>query len=86
MLGKVLGHFHDLAHSRLGYNSVGDSHSGCVGISSGVSTTRGFGIVLTKLRILYYAFLFSRYCSYHSHAGSPDLIQLNADNGGTHGS
>ena len=46
MLGKVFGHFHNLAHSRLGYNSVGDSHSGCIGISSGVSTARGFGIVL----------------------------------------
>ena len=34
-------------HSRLG-----DSRSGCVGISSGVSTNRGFGILLTKLRIL----------------------------------
>ena len=46
-----------------------------------VSTTRGFGnvvIILTKLRILDYAFLYSRYCerhcSYHSHARSPDLI------------
>ena len=51
-LGKVLGHFHDLAHSRLGFNSVGESCLGCVEISSGVSTTRGLGIVFTKLRIL----------------------------------